>query len=396
MAAATTSPCWSFDRRPGRGEHRGAIPAGPPIAAAAPSGYPRAVTSRPSPPHALQRIGPDQALRDAIARQEALTAKVDRARAQLIALDAEVRETMAAVVEGSQAKLREIAALDRAIHELFVTLVTDPKRRVNIRRQIAELHHDLTGNVLSVEGFEAAMSPPPTGGRPGPDGHAPDAPFDPLDDELADDAPDVPSAAPGDGSLRALFRRLAENLHPDKVQDDADKAARTEVMKEVTSAYRAGDVARLLELERTWATQREVPTADEHARRLTLIAAAIDDLEDQLRTINRAKRALRASPGGMLLRQLGPRRGRPARIAAMGREVDDNLADLQRIHAHVVAFRDGRISLDALLDGPPPSAAEVAAMAAEEAELFAALDALAELVAAAPPRRGKAPRRRRR
>ena len=47
--------------------------------------------------------------RDAIARQEAITAKVERGRTQLIALDAEVRATMAAVVEGSHAKLREVA-----------------------------------------------------------------------------------------------------------------------------------------------------------------------------------------------------------------------------------------------------------------------------------------------
>lgn len=68
----------------------------------------------------------------------------------------------------------------------------------------------------------------------------------------------------------------------------------------------------------------------------------------------------------------------------MLQEIHDNLADLQLVHAHVTAFRDGRISLTALLDGPAPSPAELAELAAIEAELFAALD---ELSSAAPPRR---------
>ncbi len=71
------------------------------------------MSRRRAPPQALERRAPDHALRDALAHQEAIAAKVERARAELLALDAEVREAMAAVVGRSQAKLHEIAALDR-------------------------------------------------------------------------------------------------------------------------------------------------------------------------------------------------------------------------------------------------------------------------------------------
>jgi hypothetical protein len=51
-------------------------------------------------------------------------------------------------------------------------------------------------------------------------------------------------------TLRALFRRLAIAFHPDKVQDENDKQSRTTLMKDVTTAYESGDLARLMELER--------------------------------------------------------------------------------------------------------------------------------------------------
>lgn len=229
------------------------------------------MTHRAPTAHALQYVGPDPALRDASARQDAIAAKVERARAQLLALEAEVRAALDAIVEGSRATLHEIAEFDRAIHQLFVELVMDRKRRTSVRAQIAALHEELSGDVLSLEGLLAVMSPPPADDRPGPDRDAPHVPDDAPDDEAADDAPDVPSATPGSSSLRGLFRRLAENLHPDKVQDHDGKAARTELMKEVTSAYRDGDLARLLEIERTWSSPRDEPPAAEQARRLARI-----------------------------------------------------------------------------------------------------------------------------
>ena len=47
----------------------------------------------------------------------------------------------------------------------------------------------------------------------------------------------LPVNQAGAQSLRGLFYRLADALHPDKVQDEGDKAQRTEVMKELTQAY---------------------------------------------------------------------------------------------------------------------------------------------------------------
>jgi len=52
--------------------------------------------------------------------------------------------------------------------------------------------------------------------------------------------------------MRDLFRRLATAIHPDKAQDADSQEERTEAMKEVTRAYRDGDLASLIELEKVW------------------------------------------------------------------------------------------------------------------------------------------------
>ena len=69
-----------------------------------------------------------------------------------------------------------------------------------------------------------------------------------------------PSAArPRDdkaGTLRDIFCRLAHALHPDRAGEGGDADARTEAMKDVNRAYREGDLASLVEIQRTWALAR--------------------------------------------------------------------------------------------------------------------------------------------
>src|SRR5690606_36574923 len=81
------------------------------------------------------------------------------------------------------------------------------------------------------------------------------------------------------GLLRALFRKLAVALHPDKVQDAKERETLTSVLKEVTRAYESGDVARLVEIDRTWLAQAPVPERElDVARRITDLLAANKEL----------------------------------------------------------------------------------------------------------------------
>ena len=160
-------------------------------------------------------------------------------------------------------------------------------------------------------------------------------------------------------SLRALFRKLAVALHPDKVQDTAQREAFTAVMKEITRAYETGDVARLLELERTWMAQ--VPLReheDELGRRIALLLQANKELRRQLRALTAELKDLKYSVPGM---QPGRARGTnvpfspTAEARAMIEEMERELARIQVFRDFSQSFVDGTIGITEFLMGPPHS-----------------------------------------
>ena len=52
--------------------------------------------------------------------------------------------------------------------------------------------------------------------------------------------------------LKRLFRQLAQKIHPDRAQDEADRAWRTQLMSEANRAYRAADAQALSEVAALW------------------------------------------------------------------------------------------------------------------------------------------------
>jgi hypothetical protein len=193
------------------------------------------------------------------------------------------------------------------------------------------------------------------------------------------------------GLLRSLFRKLAVALHPDKVQDDKERENLTRVMKEVTQAYESGDVARLVEIERTWLAQAPVPDRESDvARRVAELLSANKELRRQLRALTAEVKEIKASVPGMQPRR---RRGGPARseldemLAQMEREV----AELRTLRDFTQRFADGEIGITEFLLGPELLAAESEdpfdQMLAEVLEAMA--DAPRERKAPGSRRRGK-------
>jgi hypothetical protein len=54
------------------------------------------------------------------------------------------------------------------------------------------------------------------------------------------------------GDLKKLFRRLAQKIHPDRADNEPDRAWRTQLMSEANRAYQAGDEAALHEVLALW------------------------------------------------------------------------------------------------------------------------------------------------
>lgn len=66
--------------------------------------------------------------------------------------------------------------------------------------------------------------------------------------------PDAPPFSP-DQDTRQMFRRLAQQIHPDRALDEDDRAWRTQLMSEANRAYRNGDGDSLREIAALWEEQ---------------------------------------------------------------------------------------------------------------------------------------------
>ncbi len=69
-------------------------------------------------------------------------------------------------------------------------------------------------------------------------------------------AEEAPAFRPG-RAIKRLFRQIAQQIHPDRAIDEADRAWRTRLMSEANRAYRHGDERALREVAALWAEGRD-------------------------------------------------------------------------------------------------------------------------------------------
>ena len=151
-------------------------------------------------------------------------------------------------------------------------------------------------------------------------------------------------------SLRELFRNLARAVHPDQARHETERERRTEVMKEVTRAYEDGDLARLIELENAWQSERAVGGSEDSLTRCRELERINRELLDQVRQLTRQLRDARQE----------------AREAYFGLAPDElieqassELDGLTEIYDFVRKFADGKLSLAEFARGPAASEQEL-------------------------------------
>jgi hypothetical protein len=146
-------------------------------------------------------------------------------------------------------------------------------------------------------------------------------------------------AEEGTQSLREVFRSLAGRLHPDREADTVERARKTELMKEVNQAYKAGDLLRLLELQLA-VEQIKLgdlgALADERLRRYVTV------LERQSRHLDEELLAL-IEPFANTVERLRPRTLTPEVVdVALNVDIGELRAALRRLERDLERFRDVR------------------------------------------------------
>jgi hypothetical protein len=155
--------------------------------------------------------------------------------------------------------------------------------------------------------------------------------------EEAQPAKVAKAAEEGMRSLREVFRGLASRLHPDRESDALERARKTELMKEVNQAYRAGDLLKLLELQLAveQINLSDLSTlADERLRRYVTV------LEQQSRRLDDELLAL-VEPFATAVEGLRPRTLTPEAVdVALNVDIGELRATLRRLDRDLERFRD--------------------------------------------------------
>ena len=309
--------------------------------------YPSELPGRPGlrGEHAgLAVRAPSQRLAALIAENRRLLREVMIRRKQLARLQAEIRE------RGGQAAARleplsdRLRALDAEIHALFADLLTSRRLTRVARRLVQGFYERLQAQEVLSSSAERAEA---------------EADLDADLDEASSEHGDPVRPAPGSGArptaaegpLRELFLRLARALHPDRAREAPDAESRTDAMKEVNSAYRRRDLARLLEIERLWletetssdARPGPATASDQREAELKELNSA---LRAQHRELQRQYRQLKRSDLGKLVSDLKRGRAELEDIVSGG---EMELARLTRLRDNIRSFGEGQLSLQDLL-----------------------------------------------
>jgi chromosome segregation ATPase len=331
--------------------------------------------------------------------QEKLLTKIARKKQSLereVASIKELQVHLARAQDGMGPLMEQGQKVDQEIHQLFATLLSKGRLKAKERRLVRQVYDELQS--------DGTITP------------APDAVDEDVLDWLRDDvepdpfdghhpshgSPDSAASAKrptgkGASSLRDIFRRLAVAIHPDRSQTDDDRHHRTEAMKEVTRAYRDGDLARLLELESAWLAEEKAPVeaADEVDRRCANLERTNRELKRQLRELEDELRELKSSLPVLAASELGLRsKNGAARVEAMIAETEVGIKGLHDLRDFVRSFVDGKITLDEFMLGPE-GGTEDEDGDMDLADLDAFLDDIFAEVDRAPKRRSgrKKPRR---
>jgi len=299
-----------------------------------------------------------------------------------------VRDAQDELATRSAALRAQATELLREIHQIFDQLLAAGSRLSRSDRAALRRFH---GQVI------AGLPRPDAVGNDPRESEEQDGEAPPFDAQWAREAEEVEHASASKpspkntDSLRALYRKLALALHPDKARDASEVARLTALMKEVTQAYANEDLAKLVELERTWLAQGATSDEDELESRSARLLAHNGELRRQLRALTARLKALKQSLPGISW----PRGRRAASGAEIASEVigelEREVRSIEGLRDAARELREGRSSVSEFLMGPRPAHDEQ-----EQAvnELFEQM--LEELLESAHQQDSRRPRGRRR
>lgn len=283
---------------------------------------------------------------------EKLLNQIEKKRTEFHSLTQSIEEVTLQIAQRSAPFRQKALEIDDKIHEVFKEIFNGRKLGKKSRNEIESIYRSLQS--------EGIISPKPT--------YTDEVILESNEPEENSRWGDYQERAYQDlerespktdreelKKIRHVFLRLAEVFHPDKVIEETQKDYRTEVMKEINQAYKNGDLARLLEIEK----QQELggiivcSSNDDLTDQCNKVEAEYTFLKNQFSDLNQSIRITKKSRQGLIashFKKMSKYGGDPIGDALV--EIEAQISIVEKLYKFVVDLRDRRITIKEFLRGP--------------------------------------------
>jgi predicted nuclease with TOPRIM domain len=286
---------------------------------------------------------------------EKLLKKIEKKRSELNNLIEKIREISVEISQRSAPIFQQLLELDEKIHAVFTEIFNGRKLGQKTRKDIEKVYY-----MLQVSGLISTkdIDDDDVGSKSNEEDDEWDAEdfFGRQRRSSFDSEPEAPQVDPDElKKIRKIFLKLANVFHPDKMLDDDDREYRTEIMKEINQAYKAGDLAKLLAIEKKHDMGETIDRDNENdlVRRCAQIEQENEVLNSQFANLKEEVRQTKNTQEGAIVTEykkmtkhgLDP-------IGEMMAETESQIKIITEMYQFVANFRDRKITVKDFLKGP--------------------------------------------
>ncbi|WP_375466851.1 J domain-containing protein [uncultured Nostoc sp.] len=296
-------------------------------------------------------------------QHQSLLKQIKKKRTELKNFVEQMRSFGAEFLTKATPLFQRMAELDREIHTLFDEIFTTRKLGKQTLKKIEAVYWNLqVAGVISVNPNSRHLD------------IELDKPFDNEDENTTRDFSEEttskhyqnwqsqqpiesPSVARTDEQrkIRQTFLKLAEIFHPDKARDSETQKYHTEIMKEINKAYQDGDLARLLEIERSQQAGEIIDnnSEDDLTRRCRTLEQQNQILLTQYEKLKQELRLTKNTREGTMVAdsRKAAKKGIDA-MTDMVETIDNQISVISDIRDFVKGFKEKKITIQEFLDGP--------------------------------------------
>ena len=292
---------------------------------------------------------------------QSLLKQIKKKRTELNNFVEKMRSLATEVFQRVSPNMKKMAELDTEIHGLFTEILTTRKMGKQTQKNIQSLYRSLQiGGIISYKHIEEEEEENDDNEElnelfendDSQENHQRRRQF--WEAEQDSQSPTVPRTDDS-RKIRQTFLRLAEIFHPDKVKDNETQMTHTEIMKEINKAYKEGDLARLLEIERKYEVGETIDnnSEDDLTRKCKNIEQQNQILKNQYDKLKQELRLAKNTPEGTMVADYkkATKQGIDC-IALMLETMQAQTKIVAEIRDFVWNFKEQKITIKEFLAGP--------------------------------------------